>query len=196
MDSSVPPVVRITSNVRQQQFLATERTASCSALLWTTLFSVAVLFSSPASPGYHLWISSRGSEIPYPPHRITESFELEGTLKGCLVQLPCTEQGRPQLHQCSEPIQPDLGCLQGWGTTTFLVSLCHCLTALTVKKNKNLSLISNLNLPSFSLKPLPCPITTDSAKESVSSFLAALLKILTGCSQVFLKLSLPHAAQS
>jgi len=32
-------------------------------------------------------------------HRIIESFELEGTLQGHLVQLPCTEQGHLQLHQ-------------------------------------------------------------------------------------------------
>jgi len=28
-----------------------------------------------------------------------ESFELEGTLKGHLVQLPCSEQGHLQVHQ-------------------------------------------------------------------------------------------------
>jgi len=28
-------------------------------------------------------------------HRIIESFELEGTLEGHLVQLPCNEQGHP-----------------------------------------------------------------------------------------------------
>jgi len=43
-----------------------------------------------------------------------ELFQLEGTLKGNLVQLPCNKQGYPQLHQaaiakyqsvseCSEP---------------------------------------------------------------------------------------------
>jgi len=31
--------------------------------------------------------------------RIIGLFELEGTLKGHLVQLPCTEQGHLQLHQ-------------------------------------------------------------------------------------------------
>ena len=42
------------------------------------------------------------------PHRIVESFELEGTLKGHLVQLPCNEQGHLQLHQSAQrPIQPD-----------------------------------------------------------------------------------------
>lgn len=32
-------------------------------------------------------------------HRIVESFVLERTLKGCLVQLPCNEQGHIQLDQ-------------------------------------------------------------------------------------------------
>ena len=31
--------------------------------------------------------------------RITESSELEGTFKGCLVQPLCNEQGHLQLHQ-------------------------------------------------------------------------------------------------
>jgi len=37
------------------------------------------------------------------PYVLIESFELEGTLKGHLVQIPCTEQGHSQFHQCSEP---------------------------------------------------------------------------------------------
>ena len=32
-------------------------------------------------------------------HRIKELFELEGTLEGHLVQLPCNEWGHPQLHR-------------------------------------------------------------------------------------------------
>ena len=45
-----------------------------------------------------------------------ESFEMEGTLKGHLVQFPCNEQGHLQLSQVAQNLfQPDLECLQGWG---------------------------------------------------------------------------------
>ena len=44
----------------------------------------------------------------------SELFELGGTFKGHLVQLPCSEQGHLQLHQVAQsPIQADLECLQG-----------------------------------------------------------------------------------
>ena len=47
-------------------------------------------------------------------HRIIELFEMEGTLKGQLVQLSYSEQGHLQLHQVVQsPIQPDLEFLQG-----------------------------------------------------------------------------------
>jgi len=59
---------------------------------------------------------------------IAQWFELVETLKGHQVQPPCNAQGHPQLHQCSEPLQPALGCLEGWGSTSSLGSLCQCLT--------------------------------------------------------------------
>jgi len=47
---------------------------------------------------------------------ITESFELEGILKGHLVPLPCSEQGHLQLDQAAQsPVQSGLKCLRGWG---------------------------------------------------------------------------------
>ena len=46
---------------------------------------------------------------------VLELFELERTLKGHLVQLPCNEQGHLQLSQLLRaPIQTELECLPGW----------------------------------------------------------------------------------
>lgn len=53
--------------------------------------------------------------LPIAPFLIgSESFELERAPTGYLVQLPNNEQGQLQLSQVF--IQPNLGCLQGWGT--------------------------------------------------------------------------------
>jgi len=47
---------------------------------------------------------------------IIELFELEGTLKDHLVQLPCNEQRHLQLDQVAHStIQPHLKCVQGLG---------------------------------------------------------------------------------
>ena len=55
------------------------------------------------------------------------------------------------------PIPLDLEHPQGWDVVSFSRQQCQCLTTLIVK---NFLLISNLNLPSFSLKPFPCPVAT------------------------------------
>ena len=60
-----------------------------------------------------------------------ESFELEGTLKGHLAQLPLTKQLYLLLDQVAQsPVQPDLEYIQGGVFTTSLGSLCQCLTTL------------------------------------------------------------------
>ena len=38
--------------------------------------------------------------------RVIESLELEGTFKGQLVQLPCSEQGYPELDQAAQGLIP------------------------------------------------------------------------------------------
>ena len=53
------------------------------------------------------------------------------------------------------PIQPGLEHLQGWGIHSLSGQLFQHLTPLSVK---NFPLISNLNLPSFNLKPFPAII--------------------------------------
>jgi len=44
---------------------------------------------------------------------IIESFELEGSLKGHLVQLPCRGCIQPD-QSAQNPVQPDIDCLHGW----------------------------------------------------------------------------------
>ena len=59
-------------------------------------------------------------------HRTIESLELEGTFKGHLVQLPCKEQGAPQLDQIAQSlIQPLLESLQGRGISGQSVPMPH-----------------------------------------------------------------------
>jgi len=86
-------------------------------------------------------------------YRITETFELEGTLRGLLVQPPFSEQGCQQPDQVFRaPSSLTLNVSRGRTFTTTLGNVLQYLTTLSVK---NVFLISNLNLPSFSLKPFP-----------------------------------------
>ena len=49
-------------------------------------------------------------------HRIEDFLELEGTFKDYLAELPCNEQGHPQLYQVAQSIiQPGLESRQGQG---------------------------------------------------------------------------------
>ena len=58
--------------------------------------------------------------------RFMESFELEGTPKGHLVQLPCNEQGHLQLHQVAQnPVQPDLVCLHQSSIRSIFIDLIY-----------------------------------------------------------------------
>ena len=47
---------------------------------------------------------------------ICSIIELEGTHKGHLAQLPAMNGHICSSIRCSKPLQPDLECLQGWGT--------------------------------------------------------------------------------
>jgi len=88
-------------------------------------------------------------------HRITEQFGLEGTLKIIWFQPPAV--GRDIFHQTRllrAPSNLAFNTAREGAATASLGNLCQCLTTLRVK---NFFLISNLNLPSFSLKTLPRP---------------------------------------
>ena len=58
---------------------------------------------------------------------ITEWLEMEGTLKGHLVHLPCTEQGRLQCHQVLRaPSSLTLSVSRDRASITSLGNLCQC----------------------------------------------------------------------
>ena len=78
----------------------------------------------------------------------------EGTLKGHLVQLPCSEQGNLKLDQDAQsPLQPDLQCLQGrepkhkqgkiflMGMRLFSIAVMEVETAVLGKIHKTLMLV-------------------------------------------------------
>ena len=107
-------------------------------------------------------------------HRIIESFELEGTVKGHLVQLLCHEQGHLQLNQSAQsPIQPDLECLQGRGIHHIsgqpvpVAQHPYCKKLFPyIQSKSHVFLFEAIFL---------FPVTTDSAKMSVPFFLIAPL---------------------
>ena len=113
-----------------------------------------------------------GNEDQRKEYRITELLELKRTLKAHSVQFPCNKQGHLQPDQVSQcPNQPINVPSVGVAFTTSLGNLFQCLTILIVKI---LFLISNLNLPSFSLKPFPLVLSQQN-----------LLKILLSYSPLF-----------
>jgi len=108
-------------------------------------------------------------------HRMTEWFGLEGTLLIIQFQHSCHRQGHLPLDQVAQsPVQPALNTAREGAATASLGNLCQGLTTLIVK---NFFLISNLNLPSFSLKPLSLVLSCHALVESPSP---ALLQAPSG----------------
>jgi len=65
---------------------------------------------------YHQICSSNSHVYIVEKYRIIECFGLEGTFRGHLAQLPCSEQGHLQLDQVAQsPVQLSFECFQGWG---------------------------------------------------------------------------------
>ena len=82
-----------------------------------------------------------------------EWFGLEGTLKNHLVQCLCRGQGHLSPIRLLKALSSlTLNTSKDWTSTTSPDNLFQCLTTLIIK---NFFLMSRLNLPSFSLKPLP-----------------------------------------
>ena len=85
-------------------------------------------------------------------HRIMEWVRLEGTLKLIWFQPPCHQQGHLPPAQLRAPSNLALSPAREGAATASLGNLGQGLTTLM---GKNFFLISNLNLPSFSLQPFP-----------------------------------------
>ena len=82
-----------------------------------------------------------------------EWFGLEGTCKISQVKTPCYRQGHLPLDQVAQsPIQPGTECFQGESIHSLTGNLFQCLTTLI---ERNLFLVSSLNLPSSNLKQFP-----------------------------------------
>ena len=125
--------------------------------------------------------------------------KLEGTFKGHVVQLPCSEQRHVQLDQVAQSlIQPHFENLQGWGINHIsrqpvpVPHHPHC---------KRLFPYIQAKPALFKLEAIfPCCITTDPAKETVHFFPVAPLQILKSCYQVtsespFLQAEQPQLSQ-
>jgi len=87
------------------------------------------------------------------PFRNTEFFEMEGTLKGYLVQLSAMSRDTySSIRLLRAPSNLTLNVSKDGVSTTYPGNLFQCINTLVVK---NFLLMSNLILPSFSLKPFP-----------------------------------------
>ena len=124
-------------------------------------------------------------------HKIIESFGLDETCKGHLVQAPCNKQGHLQQDQVAQsPIQPDLEWFHA-DSTNSLGNLFQCFTLII----KNFFLICSLNLPSFSLKPSSLVLSLQGFAKSLSAPFLQAPKILNGCNKVSPEPSLLQAEQ-
>lgn len=87
-----------------------------------------------------------------------------------LVQPACYEQGHLQLdHFAQSSVCPDFECFQGWGI--YLSSLDNLFQSFTTLIVNNFFFKSNLNQPSFTLKPfLPVLKQQDLLKSQSQSY--------------------------
>ena len=110
------------------------------------------------------------------PRYVIELYELEGTLKGHLVQLPCNEQGQLQLHQVlTAPYSLSMAVCRDGAATTSLSNPFQYFTTLTVKKiikktyTRTFSLYPG-HISSFQLKLLPLVLSQQTLTKSLPPF--------------------------
>jgi len=110
--------------------------------------------SSPSRfvPSFPSFGKTNDSYLYRNSHRITECFGLGGTFRGHPAQPPAVSRDIFNwVRLLRAPSNLAWNVSRDGASTTSLGNLGQCLTTLTAKK---FFLISGLNLPSFSLKPL------------------------------------------
>lgn len=95
------------------------------------------------------------------------------------VPIPCSEEGPPQLHQCSKPHPLSVGVCRD-GQQHLSGQPVQCLTALSVK---TLLLMSSLNLLSVSWNPSSLVLSQHPAEQSFSFFPVFSLLYVSVCAQ-------------
>jgi len=95
-------------------------------------------------------------------NRIIEFYELKGTIKGHLVQLPCNEQGHLQLHQVLKALSSlTFSVSRDGASTTSLGNLFHlyCKKPFPYIQSKSLFLSETI-FPSLSQQMIKCLLPT------------------------------------
>ena len=111
-----------------------------------------------------------------------------------VVSTPCYVQGRQPADQAAQShIQPGLESLQGWGIHNLLGQPVQCVTTFWVE---NFLLLSNLNLPHFSLQPFPLVLSLSTLINNHSLLFICSLQVLEGHSEVSPEPSLLQAKQA
>ena len=102
-------------------------------------------------------------------------------LKDHLVPAPLPLAGTSSTRPGCSELHPTLNTSREGAATASLGNLCQCFTTLTVK---NFFLISNLNLPSFSLKLFPLVLSLHTLWKVPLHPSCRPLQVLEGCSKV------------
>ncbi|KAK4831170.1 hypothetical protein QYF61_015640 [Mycteria americana] len=106
------------------------------------------------------------------------------------MEMPVINGQSKTLKLLKAPSNLALNTSRDGASTASLGNLFQCLATLIVK---NFFLISNLNLPSFSLKPLPLVLSLQALVKSPPPAFLYPFRVLEGCYKVSLEPSLLQA---